>query len=52
VITKVLLSKIKDLKENSNLSVTEISKVMEKRNTSLYKVLKEELGYRSNRLTK
>ena len=52
LITKTLISKVKDLKENSNLSVTEISRVIGISRPTLYKVLKNELGYVSNRLVK
>ena len=52
VINKALITKVKDLKENSNLSVTEIARVTAKSRTTIYKVLKEHLGYVSNRLVK
>jgi DNA invertase Pin-like site-specific DNA recombinase len=52
VINKFLIAKVKDLKENSNLSVTQIAKLTEKSRATIYKVLKEELGYISNRLVK
>jgi DNA invertase Pin-like site-specific DNA recombinase len=52
LITKTLISKVKDLKENSNLSVTEISRVIGISRPTIYKVLKEHLGYVSNRLVK
>jgi len=39
---------VKDLKEKKNLSVSEIAKVI----ATIYKVLKEHLGYVSNRLVK
>jgi DNA invertase Pin-like site-specific DNA recombinase len=52
VITKTLIQKVKDLKENSNLSVTEISRVIGISRPTIYKVLKNELGYVSNRLVK
>lgn len=52
VINKALISKVKDLKENSNLSVTQIAKLTEKSRATIYKVLKTELGYISNRLVK
>jgi len=51
-INKVLIAKVKDLKENSNLSVTQIAKLTEKSRATIYKVLKNELGYVSNRLVK
>ena len=52
LITKTLINKVKDLKENSNLSVTEISRVIGISRPTIYKVLKEHLGYISNRLVK
>lgn len=52
LITKTLINKVKDLKANSNLSVTEISRVIEISRPTIYKVLKEHLGYVSNRLVK
>ena len=52
VINKALISKVKDLKENSNLSVTQIAKLTEKSRATIYKILKNELGYVSNRLVK
>jgi DNA invertase Pin-like site-specific DNA recombinase len=52
LITKTLITKVKDLKENSNLSVTEISRVIGISRPTIYKVLKNELGYVSNRLVK
>jgi len=52
LITKTLINKVKDLKENSNLSVTEISRVIGITRPTIYKVLKEHLGYVSNRLVK
>ena len=48
LITKTLINKVKDLKENSNLSVTEISRVVGISRPTIYKVLKEH----SNRLVK
>jgi len=52
VINKTLIDKVKDLKENSNLSVTEIARVIGISRPTIYKVLKNELGYVSNRLVK
>ena len=52
IITKTLINKVKDLKENKNLSVTEISRVIGISRPTIYKVLKEHLGYISNRLIK
>ena len=52
MINKALIQKVKDLKENSNLSVTEISRVIGISRPTIYRVLKEHLGYVSNRLVK
>jgi DNA invertase Pin-like site-specific DNA recombinase len=52
VITKILIQKVKDLKEKKNLSVTEIARVIGISRPTIYKVLKNELGYISNRLVK
>jgi DNA invertase Pin-like site-specific DNA recombinase len=53
VIDKKLISQVQDLKENKNLSITEISKITERGRTTIYKVLKEELNYiPHNRLVK
>ena len=52
VINKTLIQKVKHLKESKNLSVTDISKLTEVSSPTVYKVLKEHLGYRSNRLVK
>jgi DNA invertase Pin-like site-specific DNA recombinase len=52
VINKTLINKVKDLKENSNLSVTEIARVIGISRPTIYKVLKSELGYVSNQLVK
>jgi len=43
---------VKDLKEQKNLSVTDIAKVLGISRPTVYKVLKTELGYLSNRLVK
>ena len=40
------------MKEQKNLSVTDISKVTGVSTLTIYKVLKEHLGYISNRLVK
>lgn len=45
VIDKKLISQVQDLKENKNLSITEIAKVTGRGRTTIYKVLKEELNY-------
>ena len=52
VINKTLIQKVKYLKETKNLSVTDISKLTEVSCPTVYKVLKEHLGYVSNRLIK
>ena len=52
LINKTLIQKVKDLKENKSLSVTEIGKVIRISRPTIYKVLKNELGYVSNRLVK
>ncbi len=45
VITKTLIEQVQDLKENKNLSVTEIAKITGKGRNTIYKVLKEKLRY-------
>ena len=53
VITKKLIEEVRDLKENKNLSITQIAKVIGRGRTTIYKVLKEELNYIPyNRLVK
>lgn len=52
VINKTLIQKVKQLKESKNLSVTDISKLTGVSSPTIYKVLKEHLGYVSNRLVK
>jgi len=52
VISKTLIQKVKHLKETKNLSVTDISKLTGVSCPTIYKVLKEHLGYISNRLVK
>jgi DNA invertase Pin-like site-specific DNA recombinase len=52
VITKKLIAEVKDLKENKNLSVTKIARLTRKSRATIYKLLKDELGYLSNRLVK
>ncbi len=53
VITKKLIAEVQDLKENKNLSITEISKITGRARNTIYKVLKGELNYISyNRLVK
>jgi DNA invertase Pin-like site-specific DNA recombinase len=53
VIDKKLIFQVQDLKENKNLSITEIAKVTGRGRTTIYKVLKDELNYVPyNRLVK
>ena len=52
IIDKTLIQKVEYLKEGKNLSVTDISKVTGVSTPTIYKVLKEHLGYVSNRLVK
>lgn len=52
VINKTLIQKVKYLKEVKGLSVTDISKLTGVSCPTIYKVLKEHLGYVSNRLVK
>ena len=53
VITKKLIDQVQDLKENKNLSITQIAKITGRGRNTIYKVLKEELNYIPyNRLVK
>ena len=53
VINKLLVQKVKDLKENKKLSVTQIANLTKKSRGTIYKILKEELNYIPyNRLVK
>ena len=53
VITKKLIDQVQDLKENKNLSITQIAKVTGRGRNTIYKILKEELNYIPyNRLVK
>lgn len=53
VIDKKLISQVQDLKENKNLSITEISKITGRAINTIYKILKKELNYVPyNRLVK
>ena len=53
IINQTLIQKVRNLKENKNLSVTEISKVLGISRPTIYKILKEELNYVPyNRLVK
>jgi len=50
VIDDKLISEVKHLKQQKMLSVTQIVKITGRSRNTIYKVLKEHLGYRSNRL--
>jgi len=53
VITKKLIAEVRDLKENKNLSITQIAKITGRGRNTIYKILKEELNYIPyNRLVK
>ena len=52
VINQTLIQRVKDLKENKNLPITDISKLTGVSSPTIYKVLKEHLGYLPNRLVK
>ena len=52
VITKKLIAEVKYLKQNKMLSVSQIVKITGRSRNTIYKVLKEELGYVSNRLVR
>jgi DNA invertase Pin-like site-specific DNA recombinase len=53
VIDKKLIDQVRDLKENKNLTITQISKVTGRGRSTIYKVLKNELSYIPyNRLVK
>ncbi len=53
VIDTKLISQVQDLKENKNLSITEISKITGRARNTIYKILKNELNYIPyNRLVK
>jgi DNA invertase Pin-like site-specific DNA recombinase len=52
VINKALIQKVKHLKESKNLSVVDSSKLTGVSCSTIYKVLKEHLGYVSNRIVK
>lgn len=45
VITKKLIAEVQSLKENKNLSVTQIAKVTGRGRNTIYKILKEKLNY-------
>lgn len=50
VITKKLIAEVKYLKQTKMLSISQIVKITERSRNTIYKVLKEHLGYVSNRL--
>ena len=50
VINKKLIEEVKYLKENKELTVREISKITGRSRSTIYKILKEELGYVSRGL--
>ena len=52
VITKKLVQEISDLLEKKGLPVTEIAKLTGLSRGTIYKIMKEELGYVSNKLVK
>ncbi len=52
VITKKLIQEVSDLREKKQLNVTAIAKLTGRSRGTIYRVLKEELGYVSNRLVK
>lgn len=52
VIDDKLISEVKHLKQQKMLSVTHIVKITGRSRNTIYKVLKEHLGYLSNRLIK
>mmetsp|Transcript_31173 Transcript_31173/g.51976 ORF Transcript_31173/g.51976 Transcript_31173/m.51976 type:complete len:224 (-) Transcript_31173:182-853(-) len=52
VITKKLIAEVKYLKQNKMLSVSQIVKITGRSRNTIYKVLKDHLGYVSNRLVK
>ena len=52
VIDNKLISEVKHLKQQKMLSVTQIVKITGRSRNTIYKVLKDHLGYRSNRLVK
>lgn len=53
VIDNKLIAQVRDLKENKNLSITDIAKITGRGRSTIYKVLKEQLNYIPyNRLVK
>lgn len=52
VIDEKLIAEVKHSKQQKMLSVTQIVKITGRSRNTIYKVLKDHLGYRSNRLVK
>lgn len=52
VIYEKLIAEVKELKQTKMLSVSQIVKITGKSRNTIYKVLREHLGYVSNRLVK
>ena len=52
VINKTLVAKVKSMKESSGLSVSNIALLLKVSRPTIYKILKNELGYVSNKLVK
>jgi len=50
VINQKLIQEVKELKEVKKLSVTQIAKITGRARATIYKILKNELGYVSNKL--
>jgi DNA invertase Pin-like site-specific DNA recombinase len=52
LINQTLINKVKDLKKNKKLSIIKIARLIGISRPTIYKILKNELGYVSNRLVK
>ena len=52
VIDQKLIDQVRDLKETKSQTITQIAKITGRGRSTVYKVLKEHLGYVSNRLVK
>lgn len=53
VITKKLINQVHDLKENQKMPITQIARITGKGRSTIYKILKQHLGYTSSyKLTK
>jgi predicted DNA-binding transcriptional regulator AlpA len=52
LLQKKLIAEVKYLKQNKMLSVSQIVKITGRSRNTIYKVLKENLGYVSNRLVR